>query len=173
MSINTLGDTKNHFCNSDMNFKYDTTLYSTVANENERSLNCSVPFHPLTFSEVAGNAIKICTNSKLGKKAYLNYKEIQKSYHHMPKHRPCMGMDVEVLGLPIIDHNQQDSEAFVRLYLKSYVKVKTMIFHYDLSSLAADLGGYIGTLLGISMVNLALKFSNLLFKALTSNFNRT
>ena len=168
LSINTLGETKDHSCNTKMDYNYDSILYNTAANKNERSLNCSVPFHPLTFSEVTGKAIDICNNHKLGEKAYSNYNNIQRYYHVTPKHKPCMWMDVEFLGVPLFDLNQQENEGFVRLYFKSRFRVKTMILYYSFSSLAADLAGYIGMFLGISLVDLAFKFSNLVFKIITA-----
>ena len=68
ISVNKLFKENNHLCNIHMNQNYDTEIYKMVANKNEESLNCSVPFHPPTKSNITGNFIEICKTSIFGKR---------------------------------------------------------------------------------------------------------
>lgn len=172
MSVDKLFKENNHLCNISMNQNYDTEIYNMVANKNDKSLNCSVPFHPRTKSNVTGKFIEICKTSILGEKAYANMKDTFNSWPQIPKYKPCAWMDVS-LGLPHISHDQTKDEAFLRLYFKSHFKIKNIISYYDFTSLVADLGGYIGMLLGISLIDLTLKFNNLLVRVLAAKFKPT
>ena len=44
----------------------------------------------------------------------------------------------------------------MRLYLKAKIKVKSVILHYDSTTFAAEIGGYVGVLLGVSIVDIAI-----------------
>ena len=166
VSINTLGEIKDHSCNTDMDYNYDANIYKMVANKNKKLLNCSVPFHPPTASDEEGKIIKICNNSHSGRKALTEWNNAIVSGPTNSKYQPCAGMDVD-LGMPSIGEDQPKNSSFFRLFFTSHVKVKRIILYYDFSSLTADLGGYIGVLLGISLMDLTSKFNNLLFGYLT------
>ena len=153
-----------------MDYNYDETYYGIVALENEKSLNCSVPFHPPTKSNVTGKDIRICENSSLGKKAFHINREIFRTLSQIPKYKPCTWIDT-TLGLPDVDDGKRWKErAFLRLYIKSRFKIKSIISYYDLSSLIADIGGYTGMLLGISLIDLTVQFNNLLVRLITAKF---
>ena len=49
---------------------------------------------------------------------------------------------------------QEDDMAFIRMYTKSTVRVKKTVLDYTWLSMLAEIGGYTGLLLGISVVNL-------------------
>ena len=83
LSINTLGDSKEHACNSSVNYTYDGELYGVIAQENAKQTNCSVPFPPQTKSKVTGETIEICNSLESGKIAYSNWiKCIQRYRKH-------------------------------------------------------------------------------------------
>ena len=172
VSVNTLGEKKDYLCNATMNYNYDETLYNMVANENEDKWNCSVPFHAPTTSKITGKLIEICNNSFLGLQAYNNWDDVLRRGSQIPNYQPCAWMDV-VLGLPIVSPDQNMNEAFVRFYFKSHVKVKSIIAYYDFASLVADLGGYIGMLLGVSLIDLTIKLNNLLVRVLAAKLTST
>ena len=147
-----------------MNLKYDEEFYNHVASENENELNCSVPFHPAITSKVSGKLIEICNNSEDGMKALTNYDDIRLVGSHSKNRNPCAMMDIN-FGLPHIDEwDNPKEEAYIKLYMDETVKVKTMILYYDSSTLAAEIGGYVGILIGISLMDLTIKGSTALIE---------
>ena len=169
VSVNKLGEEKDHLCNKDMDYNYDANFYSTVAHENEKRFNCSVPFHPPTKSNVTGKLIEICKNSSLGIKAYNNRWKVYSKMPQIHNYKPCTWIDV-TLGMP---HVSQKEGSFIRLYFKSHFKIKSIISYYDFSSLIADVGGYTGMLLGISLIDLTVQFNNLLVRVIVAKFKHT
>ena len=148
ISINTL----EHLCNPKMNLEYDNWFYQKVARENERKLNCTCPFHPPVLSQVTGEEIEICNEGMKGKMAISEIGRISNREPRAPEAKPCSEMKV-LLAPPMIS-SRNIKEAYIRLYIKSDVKIKNIILYYDANSLFADLGGYIGMILGISIMDL-------------------
>ena len=161
VSVNTLGELDQHSCNPDMNHNYDMIFYDMVAHENERQFNCSVPFHPLTKSKFTGEDIEICRNSTTGKEALDNWSNTCGAGPQTTQNKPCTGVDI-FLGLPFIDEDKPENESSIRIYIKSDVKVKSVIMYYDFTTLAADLGGYIGMFLGVSLIDFTILFNTAL-----------
>ena len=71
---------------------------------------------------------------------------------------PCSIMDIN-FGYPTIDTNFIN-EAYVKLYFKMAVNVKTSILAYSSLSFLAEVGGYIGLLLGFSLLDLSKVIQN-------------
>ena len=111
MSINTIGDIKDHKCNPRLNTEFDDNWYLHVATENGEMFGCSVPWHPKYVSK-SKKKIDICRDSEAGKSAF-----------------------------------------------KPDIKVKSTVMYYDSTTLAAEIGGYVGMFLGVSMVDLAMAFN--------------
>ena len=171
MSVNKLGKEKDHLCNEEMDYNYDANFYSTVAHENEKRFNCSVPFHPPIKSNTTGKLIEICKTSSLGIKAYNNRWKVYSKMSQIQNYKPCAWIDV-TLGMPHVSQDHQKEGAFIRLYFKSHLKIKSIISYYDFSSLIADVGGYTGMLLGISLIDLTVQFNNLLVRVIVAKFKR-
>ena len=72
---------------------------------------------------------------------------------------PCSSMSI-YLGFPIISDNNPD-RAYVKLYFKDNINVRRNMRAYSEISLFAELGGYVGLLLGFSLLDLK-KIINLL-----------
>ena len=159
--VNTLENLDGHTCNIEMNHNYDQTIYKKVAKENEAQFNCTVPFHPTMTSQLTGSIIEICNNSETGKNALRNW--WTNAYTTTNKSKPCTEM-VIYLGIPDISNGKSDNESFLHVYLKSDMKVKSIILYYDLTTLAADIGGYIGMFLGVSLIDVTMMCNSALFK---------
>ena len=67
------------------------------------------------------------------------------------------------LGLPF-DGQGPDNEAYIKLYTKSTAKVKKMVYDYTILSLLAEIGGYTGLLLGVSVLNLNNMVNKIIIK---------
>ena len=68
-------------------------------------------------------------------------------------------MDIN-FGYPIIDTTNID-EAYVKLYFKMAVQIHKNILAYSTLSFLAEVGGYIGLLLGFSLLDLSKVIKNL------------
>ena len=170
ISVNTLSHLERHTCNSEMNHNYDQVFYEKTSNENEMQFNCSVPFQPPSIkSKIRTGRVEICNNSQNGKKAYDYWRQMYST--ESPKDEPCSSMDI-FLGLPIIDSVGNDpNEAYMKLYFKSKIKVKTMVLYYDATTFAAEIGGYIGMLLGVSLIDITILCNTALLKIVTRRKN--
>ena len=66
---------------------------------------------------------------------------------------PCSIMDIN-FGYPIIDTTEEEY-GYVKLYFKMAVNVQRSILAYSTLSFLAEVGGYIGLLLGFSLLDLS------------------
>ena len=83
---------------------------------------------------------------------------------------PCSIMDIN-FGYPIIDTANID-EAYVKLYFKMAVNIHRNILAYSTLSFLAEVGGYIGLLLGFSLLDLSKVIKNLTPKIKKRNVKR-
>ena len=154
-----------------MSLDYDRIFYNRIAQENEKLFNCSVPFHPSIKSERTHNPIEICHNVLTGKKAFDNFNNAEPSSILSAKNTPCAGFDI-FTGLPDVDNDgNNDKEAYIRLYLNVKIKVKSIVIYYDSTTFAGEIGGYIGLLLGVSLVDLVIMFNSGLMRLLHNKIN--
>ena len=70
---------------------------------------------------------------------------------------PCASMEVN-FGVLFSDKDRSDGKAFIKIYLKSSVKFQQTIYDYTLLSLLAEIGGYTGLLLGVSLADITIVF---------------
>ena len=153
--INTLQDHDGHRCNPEMSNNYDKVFYKKVATENCVNYQCSVPFHPTIDSEINDTKIQICRSYTDGKKAYADYLVSKSADVVSADEIPCAGFDI-FPGLPFITKESNYAKAYIRLYIKPKIKIKSIIIYYDSHTFAAEIGGYVGMFLGVSMVDLSV-----------------
>ena len=133
-------------------------MENKIARTSQELYGCSVPFHPPTYSENGNKEIEICNNITAGMNAHDHYMSYLGSVVSS-KDKPCAIFDINV-GLPDIDDEGNDmKEAYVRLYLKTEIKVKSIVIYYDSTTFAAEVGGYVGMIIGVSIVDLAILFN--------------
>ena len=72
---------------------------------------------------------------------------------------PCSAYDISLCLPQIDDKDNNMNESYIRLYPKTDIKIKSIILYYDFYALAADVGGYIGMCLGISMIDFTRAFN--------------
>ena len=159
LSINTIGNTDDHLCDAKYNLNFDDKWYEHVAFENLRMFGCSVPWHPATFSK-NGERIEICRNQTLGAKANAQFHDFHDS-SWSKEAVPCAWYDVN-LGIPDFGENTSD-RAHIRFYLKTKIKQKSIVIYYDSTTFAAEIGGYVGMFLGVSLVDFAIVFDSAFF----------
>ena len=168
LSINTIGDTIGHLCNQRFNLDFDDLWYEHVAYENKKRFGCSVPWHPSYFSE-SKKEINICSNPEAGRNALKLFSD-SRDAPIAGGDVPCARYDID-LGIPDISEGNDINETFIRFYLKTDIKVKSIVIYYDSTTLAAEIGGYVGMFLGVSMVDLAIMF-NSFFLVMANRINK-
>lgn len=62
-----------------------------------------------------------------------------------------------------------DGEAYIKMYIKSTVKYKKTMLDYTWLSMLAEIGGYTGLLLGVSVVNVTGVVNRMLNKFCRNN----
>ena len=76
------------------------------------------------------NHVKICHNTSYGKKAYADYL-VSKSADVVSREEvPCADF-VIFPGLPLIQKGNNYTMAYIRLYIKPNIKIKSIIIYYD------------------------------------------
>ena len=68
---------------------------------------------------------------------------------------PCKKMRVQFAGHDNTDPNGYDNEGYVKFYIKDEIEIKKSRFSYTEVSLLAEVGGYVGLLLGVSLMDIA------------------
>ena len=64
-------------------------------------------------------------------------------------------MRVQFAGHDSKDPNGYDNEAYIRFYMKDEIEIKKSRLSYTEVSLLAEVGGYVGLLLGASLMDIA------------------
>ena len=70
---------------------------------------------------------------------------------------PCASMEVH-FGVLFSDNDRNDDKSYMKIYLKSSVKFQQTIYDYTLLSLLAEMGDYMGLLLGVSLSDITIFF---------------
>ena len=158
LNLNTVGDMEEHRCDQKMNLNFDESWYKNEAMENYKNFGCSVPWHP-NFKYGDGSEIRVCNNSNSGYKAAERYNH-SKDAPISKDLVPCAMYNFNLGAIDRSTHDHPKNEAFVRLYLRREIVMKKMVIYYDKTTFAADIGGYVGMFLGVSVIDLAILFNS-------------
>ena len=163
--VNTLGgknvlSSEQITCNNNMGKAFDDAFYETANLELEEKYGCTIPFLPQVRSLDSEEILRICESDEVGQLAFKTYEDIETE---MLRNVPCTRMDVS-LGMPHVSHDAArtngsvpykgygtDETAFVLFYFKPTIKVKRTILEYDYYTLVAEIGGYVGLFIGVSL----------------------
>ena len=102
---------------------------------------------------------KICSDLYSGKRAFKIYQENRRNQNEICPNS-CNFTDVN-LNPPIVE-NRQKSTAETVFYFKRDIKTSNEYFIYTELSMIAEIGGYVGLMLGISFVNIGSLINKLL-----------
>ena len=94
------------------------------------------------------NKTNICTNSTLAKQAFNYFYESYKK-HTVNCLNPCNQFLLYMSK--ISESNRTSPYATVRLMFNEYIKTTTSYYSYLTLSLIAEIGGYVGLFLGVSL----------------------
>ena len=88
----------------------------------------------------------------------VTFQSVSIKYFHDFCPMPCEKMKVNFAGHDSIDHNGIENEAYVKFYIKDQIQVKKSRLSYSEVTLLAEVGGYVGLLLGVSLMDIASLF---------------
>jgi len=160
ISINGVQNIKNRQCNPKMNTQFDYDWYQRISWESEKQFGCVIPMSPSVLSAQAKRDIEICQNPILGYKAMRYF---LKNYHVAESDElvPCSTFHFH-LGIPDVDEaNNEKNKAYLKLYLNADVPIKTTILYYGFMELTTEIGGFVGMILGISLIDIAKSLSSI------------
>ena len=176
LSINTWTQSKDIPCNPSMNVKFDDVLYQNLSRALATEFNCTVPFLPdlnSTQEEQYGGGhgeidVDICEEPQMQKASYKRYKLLKRNKENALCENPCNTMQI-YFGLLFTESKYRKDRAFIKIYLQSMTRVKLTVMDYDSVTMIAEIGGYTGLLLGVSVINI----STFMFKSIFKVVNRS
>ena len=84
---------------------------------------------------------------------------------------PCVTMQVRFAGLDSTTDNGNENETFVKFYIKDQIQVRESHLSYTEVSLLAELGGYVGLIIGVSLMDIA-SFIDKMFAIVIQRLNK-
>ena len=112
--------------------------------------------HECFFPHITNNANGTqCIVEISHRKTYLS---VLFKYFHDFCPMPCEKMTVNFAGHDVAGHHDVENEAYVKFYIKDHIEVKKSHLSYTEVSLLAEIGGYVGLLLGVSLKDIASLF---------------
>ena len=145
---NTLKSESTLPCSDETDFEFDNCFYQAIAQDLMNEFNCVVPF--IKTSE--NNIICVKKSQTEIDEMMLAFKKSSSNIIKGSCMLPCASMDI-FFGV-LFDGIRNDGKSFLRIYLKNNVKFQQTVYDYTLLSLLAEIGGYTGLLLGISVANI-------------------
>jgi hypothetical protein len=140
---------------------YDNCMFTTMEETMLKLFGCTVPWIP--------NTNYICTNRNTSRLAQDWFMK-NRNNRNVICPKSCIFMSV-TFGPPIVHPINVKNRTSVLLYLKDDVKTTKEYILYSELSMLAEMGGSLGLLLGISLVDITNVFSQLILflKYLTGN----
>ena len=145
---NTLKNEGTIPCSDQTDFEYDNCFYQAIAQDLMNELSCVVPF-------ITTENKSICMNMAQSEvdKMMIRFKKSASNTTTGPCMSPCISMDI-FFGVLFDDGIRDDGKSYLQIYLKTNIKFQQTIYDYTLLSLLAEIGGYTGLLLGMSVANI-------------------
>ena len=147
VTIDTLTSQSSMPCNPIMDKGEDECIYRKIVQELVREFGCSMPYLPRLGDE------QICEpNGVVELNATRKFLTLMKTQLRAMCSRPCATFEV-YSGMPFFSQTGT-SLSHVKMYLKTSTKIKEIVPDYTSREMVADIGGYTGLLLGVSLVRI-------------------
>ena len=142
-----------HPCISETGFDKDACTESKLGKKSIDKFGCTSPFGP--------NKDKICTDYENGKKVMKLYtKTMSKNVDNC--YSPCLFASTKATKMHEYSLARGNEKGKVRIYVTENIEVKEAYKLYSILSMIAEVGGYVGLFLGVS-VNQASQLITVLF----------
>ena len=131
----------------DMDNSFDGCIYSKLREIMTKDVGCTIPWLP--------DQSNICINPEDRTKAFNLYQKNRRNQNDIcPKSCKFTNM---YFGPPVTGLQNEDEQNVARaiFYFRRDIKTTTEYFLYSILSMIAEIGGYVGLLLGVSLFKLA------------------
>ena len=135
-------------CNNDKAYQIDVCNANETEMKSLNTVGCTTPYMP--------NKTKICTDANKGKMAYEIYEKFMPSLseqNHESCHFPCSYFKVSS-EISLVS-NRNTKHASVALNFEQLIQDTKSYYIYSGLSFIAEIGGYVGLFLGISINQMA------------------
>lgn len=130
-------------CDDDINYDFDACAQKEIEEKMLSKYGCTTPFGP--------NKMKICTNQTVGIEAQKEYTNFWNNLFQTDCKKPCRLMYTRLANTKEGIYLTSKPKGKITLFLKDTVRTTNEIFLYSVLSLIAEVGGYVGLFLGVSV----------------------
>ena len=137
-------NTQEHPCEADQNYKKDLCVWNEIHQTSLEKLGCTTPFGP--------KKTDICVDKTLAQGAIELMKHLR-----IPANNRCLDPCTTVVPhLSVIGQEigPDQGMSYLSIKLPRKIKVISSYFSYKVLSLIAEIGGYVGLFLGVSVLDL-------------------
>ena len=130
-------------CNNDKNYSKDLCVDKAVEKESIDKSGCTTPFGP--------DKTKICMEKEKSKNVSLIYDKAFNMAHYEECWNPCSFSAITTTTFDVFNAKWSLNTAIVYLNFEEIIKVTNSYYIYSGLSLIAEIGGYVGLFLGVSI----------------------
>uniref|UniRef100_A0A0K2TI82 Uncharacterized protein n=1 Tax=Lepeophtheirus salmonis TaxID=72036 RepID=A0A0K2TI82_LEPSM len=134
----------------DSNYNFNACLDRKIHQKLMKIFQCSVPFVRDT------DVICISKNKSFQKNLMQLYNRYYKLKQIVLCGPPCSTLDI-FSGMPHRSVHKDPHQSYMKLYMKTTIRVKTSIIDYSADTMLGEIGGSTGLLLGISLMKSGIK----------------
>ena len=142
-------------CSTEPEFDQDLCTDARAERTSLKKLGCTTPFGP--------NKDKICQDQESGSKALKIYKDMFVDNVNNC-HRPCSFVVTKAIKTRQTWQNGNKNYSSLTIYFDEYIKITDAHYLYSGLSLIAEIGGYVGLFLGVSINQVSILMHTLLDK---------
>ena len=140
-------------CTAETGFDKDVCAESKLDKKSLETFGCTSPF--------GTNKDRICKDNETGSKVMKLYKETMTNNVDNCNH-PCLFSSTKTTKTD--EYGGYDATGNVVIYVKENIEVKEAFYLYSILSMIAEVGGYVGLFLGVSVNQVSLLVNVLLDK---------
>ena len=154
-----LENSKGSLCSDELNESYDSCILENLEKAMEEKFGChffNSSNHDLLCN---GRNVKDQYKNDFGVEFHHLFRKVRNNF--CPK--PCETLGI-TYGIPVESDNEVENEALIRLYFKQQISSRKSAYSYEYNSVIADIGGYLGLLLGFSILDVTLVIEKILIR---------
>ena len=142
-------ENKRNSCEVSQNYYQDDCLTKGLDSRALETIGCTFP----TFTLQKSKSCDAKSMNDTQKELLKNFDEFWSNTYTQDCPEPCSSMAF-TLGFPVYDAYDDFNQSRVKIYFKSRISERRNVITYDEVTLLAEIGGYMGLFLGISLLHI-------------------